>query len=203
MSTEPSSSSPHASSSTASSRSKAPRVASGPASRAAKARLASSRWLRRLRRFVSLPAADKGLFLAAWWELARVRWALRSTPFARLQQRRSERWHARGLPGATGRPERLEAGASPSGVDAATDLTRVGWAVASAARFVPGATCLPQAMTAQALLIRRGRPSVIHTGFDRTDAKGVEGHAWLECDGRVVVGDIGLERFVRTASFEI
>lgn len=150
--------------------------------------------LTRTRRFLALSALERRTFVAAWWELVRVRWALRRTVFAQLQKRRAEAL----------RPKAMATSAEgTANVSPAEDRARVGWAVASAARFVPGATCLPQAMAAQALLARRGIGSTIQTGFDRTEAKGVEGHAWLVCDGEVVVGDIGLDRFVPVASFEL
>lgn len=148
----------------------------------------------RTRRFLALNGLERRAFAAAWWELARVQWALRTTPFAQLQKRRAEALRAKA---------KSSAADGADGTSSADDRARVGWAVPSAARFVPGATCLPQAMAAQALLARRGIGSTIQTGFDRTEAKGVEGHAWLVCDGEVVVGDIGLDRFVPVASFEL
>ena len=78
----------------------------------------------------------------------------------------------------------------------------VGMAVASAARFVPGALCVSQALATQVMLARRGEPSVIHFGFLRSGSGGVEGHAWLEVDGTVVIGDGALDDFTRTATFE-
>lgn len=79
----------------------------------------------------------------------------------------------------------------------------VGRAVESAARFVPGALCLAQSLVAQAMLTRRGVPSTIHVGFLRSEGGQIEGHAWLEGHGQVVTGDIGLDRFTRTATFEV
>lgn len=78
----------------------------------------------------------------------------------------------------------------------------LGRAVASAGRFVPGALCVSQALAAQVMLARRGEPSVIHFGFLRSPGGAVEGHAWLEVDGTVVIGEGGLEHFTRTATFE-
>ncbi|MFO7544718.1 MAG: lasso peptide biosynthesis B2 protein [Trueperaceae bacterium] len=148
----------------------------------------------RARKFLALSGLERRTFVAAWWELLRVRWALRTMVFAQLQKRRTEALRPKAM---------ASAAEGTDGTSSADDRARVGWAVSSAARFVPGATCLPQAMAAQALLARRGIGSIIQTGFDRTDAKGVEGHAWLVCDGEVVVGDIGLDRFVPVASFEL
>jgi len=78
----------------------------------------------------------------------------------------------------------------------------VGGAVASVARFVPGALCVSQALATQVMLTRRGEGSVLHFGFLRSGAGQVEGHAWLEVDGSVVIGDGGLDSFTRTGTFE-
>lgn len=90
----------------------------------------------------------------------------------------------------------------PSSDRAAVAAVEVGNAVASAARFVPGARCVAQSLAAQAMLVRRGVPSTIQFGFRRKDDGAVEGHAWLEATGRIVAGDGDLRGFTRTAVFE-
>jgi hypothetical protein len=60
------------------------------------------------------------------------------------------------------------------------------WAVRLAARYVPGASCLTQAITAQLLLSWADVDSHLHVGVSRGDR--FEAHAWLECNGRVLVG---------------
>jgi hypothetical protein len=65
---------------------------------------------------------------------------------------------------------------------------RVGWAVAHAAQFVPGATCLVQAMAARWLLHLGGHPSTLSLGVRRSDGEGIEAHAWLISAGQPVVG---------------
>ena len=75
---------------------------------------------------------------------------------------------------------------------------QVAWAVETARRWVPGEyKCLPTAYTAHWLLHRHGHASTIHVGVAR-DAEGkVEAHAWVDCDGRTVVGEVAdMERFV-------
>ncbi len=78
----------------------------------------------------------------------------------------------------------------------------VGRAVESAARFVPGAMCVAQSLAAQAMLVRRGVPSRVHFGFRRLPDGSVDGHAWVEVEGAVVAGDVGLDDFTRTATFD-
>ena len=82
------------------------------------------------------------------------------------------------------------AAASPrEGGDRAADeaTRRVAWAVDRASRYVPGATCLPQALAAEWLLRRRGQRAQLRIGV----TKGLDGHllahAWLESDGGIVV----------------
>jgi hypothetical protein len=44
----------------------------------------------------------------------------------------------------------------------------------------------------------------LHVGFLRTSAGAVRGHAWLECEGEVVVGDHPqLRAFVPTMVFDV
>src|SRR5690606_27945417 len=78
----------------------------------------------------------------------------------------------------------------------------VGRAVESAARFVPGAMCVARSLAAQAMLVKRGVPSRIHFGFRRLPDGSVDGHAWVEVAGNVVAGDVGLDDFTRTATFD-
>lgn len=63
------------------------------------------------------------------------------------------------------------------------------WAVDRASWFVPGkCTCLHRALAARILLSRSGHPSRLHIGGRLDPSKGFEAHAWLEIDGRVVLG---------------
>ncbi|TIR45534.1 MAG: lasso peptide biosynthesis B2 protein, partial [Mesorhizobium sp.] len=50
---------------------------------------------------------------------------------------------------------------------AIADLRRVAWGVAAAARYVPGASCLTQALAGQYLLARQGKASTISIGIAR------------------------------------
>ncbi len=65
---------------------------------------------------------------------------------------------------------------------------RIGWAVRNAARLVPGASCLTQALAAQYLLARAGCRSHLQVGVARDPAGRFLAHAWLVSDGKVVIG---------------
>ncbi|WP_296744351.1 lasso peptide biosynthesis B2 protein [Mesorhizobium sp.] len=68
------------------------------------------------------------------------------------------------------------------------DLRRVAWGVAAAARFVPGASCLTQALAGQYLLARRGSASNIRIGVERDTGKQLKAHAWLVSGNHIVLG---------------
>jgi hypothetical protein len=125
------------------------------------------RWLRRWR---ELPTGDKSLVREALLELSVVRLALHLRPLTALQR-------------------------SPAPHGRTVDLPRAAWAVRSAARVVPRATCLAQALAMQRMLARRGRSSKMEVGVARNH-KGLEAHAWLVCDGEVVIGGEEAGQFV-------
>jgi len=58
------------------------------------------------------------------------------------------------------------------------------------ATFVPAATCLTQALTCQILLGRAGRRAALKIGVCKAAVGGFKAHAWLECDGKIVIGAI-------------
>jgi len=69
----------------------------------------------------------------------------------------------------------------------ATSPQRLARTVRTGARLVPGASCLTQALTYQALLHRSGVASTIKLGV-RRQGSGLAAHAWVVIDGRVALG---------------
>ena len=65
---------------------------------------------------------------------------------------------------------------------------RLAWAIDTAARYVPGTTCLPQALAADFLLARHGYSARFRIAVARVGPGRLTGHAWVESDG-VVIGD--------------
>jgi len=68
-------------------------------------------------------------------------------------------------------------------------------AICAASRWVPKATCLTKAVALHILLRRAGLQSRIRIGVAK-DGGNFEAHAWVEHQEKVVIGDIGLQRFV-------
>src|SRR5207248_10673296 len=83
----------------------------------------------------------------------------------------------------------------------APEVDRLGWALGAAARRVPGATCLVQALAARILLGRQRIPAVVRIGVARERGAPLESHAWVESEGRVVVGDAHLDRYAPIATW--
>jgi hypothetical protein len=82
------------------------------------------------------------------------------------------------------------------------DIAKVRWAVECVARNLPLAlTCLPQAFAASWMLARRGGKPQVHYGVAKTDSGGFEAHAWVEQDGKPVVGHRVAGRFTLLATF--
>ncbi|HYS18676.1 MAG TPA: lasso peptide biosynthesis B2 protein [Candidatus Binatia bacterium] len=129
--------------------------------------------MRRLRRFLALPAADRRLLVEAALFLWAIRLGLRMLPFRTL-------W-------------RLLDGAPRAFIGLPTDRPfapdRIAWAVSVTSQYVLGTRpCLPQALAAQLLLVRRGLPACLRLGVAKGDRGEVQAHAWMETDGRIVTG---------------
>ncbi|MEJ7810643.1 MAG: lasso peptide biosynthesis B2 protein [Gemmatimonadaceae bacterium] len=133
----------------------------------------------RLRRFLRLPTAEQRLTAIAIVTVAAARLALWTLPFP-LARGTVARLGGRGR-----RPARLS---SHMPVTIARAVTR-------ASRVVPRASCLVQALAASALLERAGHVASVRIGVARDGRRGFEAHAWVESGGRVVVGDVELDRF--------
>jgi transglutaminase superfamily protein len=68
------------------------------------------------------------------------------------------------------------------------DLRRVAWGVAAAARLVPCASCLTQALSGQYILARQGNASKIRIGIERDTGAELKAHAWLMSGNHIVLG---------------
>jgi len=68
------------------------------------------------------------------------------------------------------------------------DLRRIAWGVAAAARLVPRASCLTQALSGQYLLARQGNASRIRIGIERHTGTELKAHAWLMSGNHIVLG---------------
>jgi hypothetical protein len=111
--------------------------------------------------------AEKRLTIAAWIVVPAVRVAVACLPFRLVQH-------------AAVRPARRSR--SPLSPD------RIARAVNDAARRLPGTTCLTEVMAAAYLCSRYGHTVTPRLGVGRSDS-GIAAHAWLESEGRVILGE--------------
>jgi hypothetical protein len=72
-------------------------------------------------------------------------------------------------------------------------MATIVWGVTTAARYLPRATCLAEALAAQWIFAWFGHPTLLRIGVAKGNAKPLLAHAWLESEGRVVVGGETLE----------
>lgn len=75
------------------------------------------------------------------------------------------------------------------------EARRMTQAVAQAARRVPRATCLVQALALRWMLRRRGISCDLRVGVSRSERGEFEAHAWIECGGELLIGGGPAARF--------
>ncbi|MBN9886282.1 lasso peptide biosynthesis B2 protein [Salipiger abyssi] len=97
--------------------------------------------------------------------------------------------------------ERAQAATATGTLSPLHDLREIAWSVTAAARLVPGATCLTQALAGDWLLAKRGRGGEIRLSLPVDTGEGFRPHAWLLSDGVIVLGGSS-EDYARHRAFE-
>ena len=101
------------------------------------------------------------------------------------------------LPYGAWRRLSLALGRVREGADAGTAPDAIVRAVDRASRVVPGgANCLVRALTTRRLLARHGLSSTLVLGVAKGSACELRAHAWLQQNGRILVGGQGGEGFL-------
>lgn len=133
-----------------------------------------------VRKFLALPGSEQRLLASAFFAVGAARLRLAVMPF------RAGKGYARGC-----RP----AGKPGPGPD------RIAWAIDVASRRLGNMTCLVRALAGHALLARRGFSSCISLGVasssERDAANGLIAHAWLESEGRILLGGPNIRGYKR------
>jgi Transglutaminase-like superfamily len=83
-----------------------------------------------------------------------------------------------------------------------TSLSNIIWAVNASTYYMPGgAKCLARALTCQVLMKRRGYYPELRIGVAKNNTGTLEAHAWVENQGKVVIGYLAdLSRFTTLPS---
>jgi hypothetical protein len=130
-----------------------------------------------LRRLRSLSRDERALLCRAFAAVLSLRVALWVLPFSTVRG-----WTER----AASRRSRV-LGDGPGAIV---------WAVEAAARRIPDASCLTRALAGWYLLARAGDRAEVRVGVRRASAgQGIEAHAWLVRQGRVIIGGDDLEGY--------
>ena len=124
--------------------------------------------MEQLRKFRSLSPGERSQLLRAAGLVAFLRAALWLLPFSRVN-------------------DCLARFAKRHPIRQDIPTSRVVWAIRTAASFIPHATCLTQALAAKYQLERSGRSAQLHLGVAKENGQFLA-HAWLECDGEIVLG---------------
>jgi transglutaminase superfamily protein len=127
--------------------------------------------MKSFKRWFQLTGEDRGLLVSSLLLQASIRVGLWLVPFSNVQ-RLTVRWADRKGVAGVGRAE------------------RVIWAIAATSRLVPRCTCFVRALAAQVLLQRCGCETALRVGVAKKRNGQLKGHAWLERNGEVVVGEM-------------
>jgi hypothetical protein len=117
-----------------------------------------------MRRFLNLSPTDRRLLLEAMLVVPLARFASLYVLLAMVARPR----HA---------PDAVRSG-------------RIAWAANAVDSRLPHSTCLTRALAASLLFTLHGHPATVRLGVARDDGE-LAAHAWLESDGRIVIGEMG------------
>ena len=135
----------------------------------------------RLRTLIELTPAECGLLLLAVPVVAAIRvclWVLPSPTIVRALRR-------------------FESANAPESISHAVPVKAIVWAIEAAARRIPRASCLTQALAARVLLRWFGYSAHLCLGVAPNEDGSLRAHAWLERSGRAVLGGAGAQMLTR------
>ena len=140
--------------------------------------------MRRIRKFFKLSSEEQYLLIKTWILLGIIRLGLELFPFSTLRKLLYKLTILfRGL-----------------GKDFSVEY--LVWSVAVVSPYVPKTTCLAQALTAQFLLQRAGHQARLHIGVNYGIGGRLEAHAWVESQGRILIGGFDLNRYTHLLALE-
>jgi hypothetical protein len=79
----------------------------------------------------------------------------------------------------------------------------IAWAVTVASRWLFRSTCLVQALAAQILLASEGIPSTLHIGVRKGEQSPIDAHAWVEVDGKIIIGGADRISYKKLVSLQV
>lgn len=127
----------------------------------------------RLAKLLSLPKSERRLLLQVTLLLGATQLALRMFSFRRVY-----RWMSVASQSKTTQGENFH-----------LDAEKICAAVNKSGRnFIGVNSCFPQALVGEMLLKRNAHPATLRIGVIKDQGGNLKAHAWVEMDGRVVIG---------------
>jgi hypothetical protein len=124
-------------------------------------------------KFLLWPSSDKRLLLEAFLMVIGVRIALSIFPYKKLSCGLC--YLTTGMAKQSTNPELIK---------------KVAKFVLESGRYIPYASCLTQALTASTILRRHGQDSSLKIGVDKDGSGRLVAHAWIEVDGKTILGKV-------------
>ena len=151
--------------------------------------------MKQLVRFLNLTAGERRLLVSALFHLVAIRIGLWVLPLQQLVKRLETLKVSKTLRQAQGRHFRVW---NPPPAE------RIAWAVRVVSRYLPGTrNCLVQSLAAQTMLARRGYSSHLRIGVAKDEEGRLKAHAWVECDGKIVIGGAGASQYTALPHLEV
>jgi hypothetical protein len=141
-----------------------------------------------LGKFLSLPAGERYLLFSALFHLVTIRVGLWLLPLQQLLKR---------LP-------KMAAARDEARASKMLPAERIAWAICVVSRYLPGTrNCLVQALAVQAMLAHRGYSSHLRIGVAKDEEGRFKAHAWVECEGKIVIGGAGVSQYTAFPPLEV
>jgi hypothetical protein len=140
--------------------------------------------MRKIRKFLNLSSTEQRLLIRTWILLGLIRLGLELFPFSTLRKLLDR------LRSILGRGEKE------------FSEEQLVWSVTVVSRYIPKATCLAQALTAQFLLQQAGHQACLHIGVADADEGRLKAHAWVESQGRILMGGFDLNSYTHLLALE-
>jgi hypothetical protein len=140
--------------------------------------------MRKIRKFLNLSSTEQRLLIRAWILLGVIRLGLELFPFSTLRKLLNRLKSIMG------------------GFEKEFSEQQLVWSVAVVSRYITKATCLAQALTAQFLLQQAGHQACLHIGVTDSEEGRLKAHAWVESQGRILMGGFDLHRYTHLLALE-
>jgi len=140
--------------------------------------------MRRIHKFLNLSSDQRRLLIKTWVLLGVIRLGLELFPFSTFRKLLSK--------------------LTPILVLFKKDFSKeyLVWSVAVVSPYIPKTTCLAQALTAQLLIQLAGHRACLHIGVNHGTGGCLEAHAWVESQGRILIGGFDINRYTHLLALE-